>query len=145
MTVFPDGSKERLHGHNYQVELAVDLRDVSFANLVDFAPLKHALADLCAAWRERVLLAERNPHFVLVGHSDRHIEFVLCERRYLLPAEDVLLLPIENVVVEQLAALVAQVLRERLGPLLPHNVVAGLEVTVLESPGQGARVHVPFP
>jgi 6-pyruvoyltetrahydropterin/6-carboxytetrahydropterin synthase len=30
MTVFPDGTKEALHGHNYQVELTLELKDSSF-------------------------------------------------------------------------------------------------------------------
>ena len=46
MTVFPDGTKERLHGHNYQVGAVLELTDISFAHMIAFAPIKDALADL---------------------------------------------------------------------------------------------------
>ena len=36
MTVFPGGTKERLHGHNFQVHVTVELRDVAFAAFLDF-------------------------------------------------------------------------------------------------------------
>ncbi len=141
MTVFPDGSKERLHGHNYFIELSVELDDVSFSKLVDFGPLKRTVAELCAEWKERVILAERNPHFTVVRDADGEIEFTLCGERYLLPRGDVLLLPIENAVVEQLAEHIADRLADRIGALGGHphrGPVSGFEVTVTESPGQGA-------
>lgn len=138
MTVFPDGSKERLHGHNYHVGIGVDLTDVSFANMIAFAPLKEAVATLCLEWKERTLLAERNPYFELVRDDADELEFRLCGQRYVLPRQDVLLLPIDNIAVEPLAALVAELLLERLAHVLQSEVVTGLEVRVSESPGQGA-------
>ncbi len=134
MTVFPDGSKERLHGHNYFVELSVELEDISFSKLVDFGPLKRTVAELCAEWKERVILAERNPHFTVVRDTDGEIEFTLCGERYVMPRGDVLLLPIDNAVVEQLAEHIADRLADRIGV----GPVSGFEVTVTESPGQGA-------
>jgi 6-pyruvoyltetrahydropterin/6-carboxytetrahydropterin synthase len=138
MTVFPDGSKERLHGHNYTVAIALELSDVSFAKIIPFAAIRAALSELCSAWKERVLVAEDNPHFKLVRHDAREIEFVLCGKRYVLPAEDVLLLPIDNIAVEPLAGHCAELLRQRLAAILALPHVRTLEVTVAESPGQGA-------
>ena len=40
MTVFPDGSKERLHGHNYTVALSLELSDTSFAKIIPFAVIR---------------------------------------------------------------------------------------------------------
>ena len=145
MTVFPDGTKERLHGHNYQVSVAIEVADVSFAAMVPFAPIKAALAELCALWKERTLLAERNPHFTIVRESERELEFTLCGARYVLPREDVLLLPIDNVAVEPLAVHVAELLVAQLGPTLDAAHVLGLEATIAESPGQGASCHVDLP
>jgi 6-pyruvoyltetrahydropterin/6-carboxytetrahydropterin synthase len=142
MTVFPDGTKERLHGHNYQVGAALELTDVSFASMIAFAPIKDALAAICASFRERVLLAERNPYFEIVRDDGSELEVRLCGKRYVLPREDALLLPIDNVAVEPLAAHIADLLLTRLGDALPRGVVAALEVSVHESPGQGATCHV---
>lgn len=138
MTVFADGTKERLHGHNYTVAVAIEVERVDVQAMIPFAPIKAAIAELCAAWRERVLLAAGNPWFELLSDRDAvELEFRLCGARYVLPREDALLLPIDNVSVEALAAHAAALLRDRLLALgLPHAVA--LEVTVEESPGQGA-------
>ncbi len=142
MTVFPDGTKERLHGHNYQVGAVLELTDVSFAHMIAFAPIKDALAAICLAFRERVLLAERNPYFELVRDDGEELELRLCGKRYVLPREDALLLPIDNIAVEPLAAHIADLLLAKLGGTLPVGVVSALEVTLHESPGQGASCHV---
>lgn len=139
MTVFPDGTKERLHGHNYTLALALDLDRVDLPSMVAFAPLKAALGALCAAWKERVLLASHNPHFTIV-RDDTELEFRLCGDRYVLPRADALLLPIDNISVEQLAAHVAALLRDQIAGLSPH--VLAYEVTVAESPGQGSSCTV---
>ena len=139
MTVFPDGSKERLHGHNYTIAVAIDVDTVALAAMIPFTPIKQALSELCAAYKERVLLAEQNPHFVVVRDdvAARELEFTLCGERYVLPRGDVLLLPIDNISVEALAQHVATILKTKLAVLAaPH--VRALEVTVEESPGQGA-------
>ena len=137
MTVFPDGTKERLHGHNYTVAVAIDVDSVALADMIPFTAIKSALGELCAAYKERVLLAERNPHLQIVSDAADELELRLCGERYVLPRGDVLLLPIDNISVEQLAAHVAAVLRGKLAILAaPH--VRTLEVTVEESPGQGA-------
>src|SRR5688572_12089779 len=142
MTVFPDGTKERLHGHNYQLAVAIDVSDVRLAAMIPFAPVKVALGELCHAWKERVLIADRNPHYQLVRDDGAELEFRLCGQRYVLPRGDALILPIDNIAVEPLAAHVADLLLERLAGALAAPHVLGLEATVSESPGQGASCYV---
>jgi 6-pyruvoyltetrahydropterin/6-carboxytetrahydropterin synthase len=108
--------------------------------MIPFAPLKAALSDICAAWKERVLLAEQNPYFEIVRDDGTEIELRLCGQRYVLPRADVLLLPIDNISVEALAAHVASLLQSL--PLLAAPHVRTLEVTVEESPGQGASCAI---
>jgi 6-pyruvoyltetrahydropterin/6-carboxytetrahydropterin synthase len=140
MTVFPDGTKERLHGHNYTVALALDVARVDLAAMVPFAAIKACLAELCAAWKEHVLIAARNPHLVIVRDDGAELELTLCGQRYVMPRQDALLLPIDNVSVEGLAAHVAELLRERIAALSPHMLA--LEVTIEEVPGQGASCAI---
>lgn len=137
MTVFPDGSKERLHGHNYTLGIALELDSVALADMVPFAPIKAALADLCAAWKERVLVAERNPHLIIGRDDGKELEFTLCGDRYVLPRGDALLLPIDNISVEALATHSGELLAKKLAGVLPAHARV-LEVTVEESPGQGS-------
>jgi 6-pyruvoyltetrahydropterin/6-carboxytetrahydropterin synthase len=144
MTVFPDGRKERLHGHNYTVAVAVDLAAIGFEHIIDFGAIKQQVAALCAEWRERTLLAERCPRLERLVRDRGEVEFVLAGRRYVVPEEDLLLLPIENTSVEALSSLWADLLAERLASALRGSAAVGLEVTIEESPGQGARSYRPL-
>jgi 6-pyruvoyltetrahydropterin/6-carboxytetrahydropterin synthase len=137
MTVFPDGSKERMHGHNFQVQVAFELRQTALASLLDFALVKTALAEQCAAWDQRLLLASNCPHFKILEDDGHELEFMLCQRRYVLPRDEVTLLPLENIVVETLAQAFAEALVKRLGDALKPETVAAMEVTVSESRNQG--------
>jgi 6-pyruvoyltetrahydropterin/6-carboxytetrahydropterin synthase len=138
MTVFPDGRKERLHGHNYTVAVAIELCRIDHENMLEFDVVRTALVDLCSSLRERTLLARDNPRFELVRDDGLEIEFRLCGQRYVLPRQDVLLLPIDNVSVEQLAAYATEQLA---GALRSQPVATALEVTIEESPGQGASCY----
>lgn len=138
MTVFPDGTKERLHGHNYYMGITVELADIAFDKMIPFGPIKAAAAALCAEWKEHTLLAAHNPHLQVLRDGDGELEFRLCGERYVLPRRDVLVLPVDNMTVEALAAHAADVLLDRLAPVLHREVVEAIEILVTESPGQGA-------
>lgn len=137
MTVFPDGTKERLHGHNFQVMLEFELQTIRLASLLDFGVVKQTLAQVCQALDQRLLLGTRCPSFELIRQADGEVEFKLCGKRYVVPADEVELLPLENVVVETLAEEMAFRLVDRLGTHLKQDVVAAMIVTVSESAGQG--------
>jgi 6-pyruvoyltetrahydropterin/6-carboxytetrahydropterin synthase len=145
MTVFPDGTKERLHGHNFQVTVALDLHTVAFETFLDLGIVKRALHGLCREWHERLLLAERCPRLEIVRRDAEEVEVRLCGQRYVAPAEDVVFLPVENVIVETLAVELAHRMVDRLGGALRPEVVAGLHVEVREAPGQGAAFFLAFP
>jgi 6-pyruvoyltetrahydropterin/6-carboxytetrahydropterin synthase len=142
MTVFPDGTKERLHGHNYAVGVAIDVARVDLASMIPFTHVKAVIGELCAAWKERVLVAANNPHLVIARDDARELEFTLCGDRYVLPRGDALLLPIDNISVEALAAHVAELLRAPIAKLAAPAGGHALEVTISEHPGQGASCTV---
>jgi 6-pyruvoyltetrahydropterin/6-carboxytetrahydropterin synthase len=144
MTIFPDGTKERIHGHNFQVTVAFDLFDVSMQSFLDFAIVKRALDAQCKAWAERLLLPARSPHFRVNEQTETHIDFVLCDKRYVIPVEEVVLLPLENVVVETLAVQFAHEFVPRLGEAISKQTVAGIEVDVSEAAGQGGVYYWTF-
>jgi 6-pyruvoyltetrahydropterin/6-carboxytetrahydropterin synthase len=144
MTVFEDGTKERMHGHNFLVSAAFDLLRIDYGAMLDFALVKKCLAEQCAAWDQRLLIGERNPHFKLARKTSEDVEFTLCDRRYILPADEVVLLPLDNIVVETLAQQFAIELARRLGQGLRRDVVEMMEVTVTESHGQGASYQWTF-
>ena len=136
MTVFPDGTKERLHGHNYTVACEVEVASVDFAHMIPFAAIKRVLAEICSTFKERVLIARDNKFLAIVRDDAVEIELTLCGQRYVFPRADVLLLPIDNVSAEALAAHVAETVRAQLQ--LDASNARSISCTVEESPGQGA-------
>jgi 6-pyruvoyltetrahydropterin/6-carboxytetrahydropterin synthase len=144
MTVFPDGRKERLHGHNYAVSVAIDLGAIGFEQLIDFGAIKRAVSAECAEWRERTLIAGKSPRLERLSREAGELEMVLCGKRYVLPEEDALVLPVDNTTTEALAELWVERLVARLGSVLRGSVALGLEVRIEESPGQGAIAYRPL-
>jgi len=138
MTVYPNGRKERLHGHNFRVFVDLDLRDGSFAGMIDLDIARIALEEICKAWKERLLLATQNRFFELV-RDDHEVEFRLCGARYVVPRDEVVLLPIENASVEGLAEHIAHLLRDHLAPL---GGILGYQVRLEELPGIGASFRL---
>jgi 6-pyruvoyltetrahydropterin/6-carboxytetrahydropterin synthase len=135
LTIFPDGSKERLHGHNYQVKLTFDLVDASFEKMLPFSQLKTLIRNVCDQLDERILIAGENP-FVRIQESEKETEVVICGNRYVFPTSEVVVLQIKNVTAELLAREVAERIMNRLD--LPREVISGIEVYIEETRGQAA-------
>ena len=137
MTVFPDGTKERLHGHNYTVAVEIEVERIELEAMIPFTSIKTAIGELCATFKERVLIAERNPFLTIIADGPE-LELTLCGERYVFPRADVLLLPIDNVSVEALASYAATQLASRLA----LATARAISVTIEESPGQGSTTTV---
>jgi 6-pyruvoyltetrahydropterin/6-carboxytetrahydropterin synthase len=137
MTVFQDGTKEALHGHQYQPTLSVGVKDVSFQKTILFSEIKSAMKKIAALWDEKVLLATKNPHFKLKSHTKKSIEFILCGKQYLLPTDEVILLQVDNVTCENLAKAYFEFLKMELDCIQDKNI-RSVSVYIEESPGQGA-------
>jgi hypothetical protein len=65
-----------------------------------------------------------------------HFDVRYRERRYLIPADEVIVLPIGNTSAENLAAWFGRTMRDRMRGLWPHLRVHNLSVGVEETPGQ---------
>lgn len=143
MTVFADGSKERLHGHNYTVDVALELNESP--EMLPFSEIKKAMREICDAWDERVFLALRCPQMKIQHRDAVEIDFTLCGVRYVLPLQDLCLLEVTNITSESLCESFALLLRKALKKV-PQAVAClrSLEVRIDESPGQGASVSLNF-
>jgi 6-pyruvoyltetrahydropterin/6-carboxytetrahydropterin synthase len=137
MMVFPDGSKERLHGHNFRVTVSVEIRSLKYEHMLDFGIIKRSVARVCDSWDERLLLARRNPHMRLLRTAEGEVEFSPCGARYVVPAAEAVLLEVDNISVEVLASEFTTQLLAEFGPEV-RGMIAVIEVTIAESDGQGA-------
>jgi len=138
MTVFPDGSKEALHGHNYITEVSLDLESIELSQMVPFSSFKTFILKICEEWDEKVLLQKNCPFFKILSETSQDIEFLLCKKRYILPRDEVILLPLDNIATETLANLFCQKLLNYLETQNFFQNIRGIQVKIEESPGQGS-------
>jgi 6-pyruvoyltetrahydropterin/6-carboxytetrahydropterin synthase len=134
--IFADGTREELHGHNYQVRVtvqgALDAGDV----VLDFTKLKPLVKKTCDELDHRVILPLSHP-LLRVTEADGSIEALFKgEDRFVLPRRDVVLLPIKNTSTERLAEYIAHEVMKKIAGTAKGASLTRLEVEVEESGGQ---------
>ena len=141
MTVFSEKKKEALHGHNYQVAVSLQIDSTLQTQFVSFSTFKKPIYQLCAEWDEKVLLPGKCPF--LKVHNAEEIKFDLCGRRYQIPKDEVVLLPIDNVTCENLSALFLERYLALIGEHCDPKLIMSASVTIWESSGQGVTAKRP--
>jgi 6-pyruvoyltetrahydropterin/6-carboxytetrahydropterin synthase len=134
--IYPDGSAERLHGHNYRVFVEIDAELTRFGLVIDFQHVKPVIRELVGELDERWILPGEHPELCCTPAADGRVEVRYRERLYLAPAEDVLVLPINNTSAENLSAYLGRELCARIEARFPDVVVQSLRLAVEETPGQ---------
>jgi 6-pyruvoyltetrahydropterin/6-carboxytetrahydropterin synthase len=132
-TLFPDGRAELLHGHNYRVRVSLAGRALGEVGiLVDVARVKRRIRPACAALDERTLIPSETDRLSVTHDETGGVEVWFGERRYRVPEQDVVLLPLQNVSME----LLARRLWGEIAQELAGTAVDELTVEVEETPGQ---------
>jgi len=134
--IFPDGSAERLHGHNYRVSVGLEARLSRFGLVLDFQHIKPLIRELVSALDEHWILPGEHPELRVERRADGVVEVRYRERYYAAPAADVLVLPINNTSAENLSTLLGRQLLERLRARYPEVEVHALSLAVEETAGQ---------
>ena len=136
-TLFADGEVERLHGHNYYVEVTLEGPSLEHGLLFPFHEVKPIIGELCNRWDERVLLPTQ-AEWITLTEAGEGVKLALRTPRvskdYLFPIDDVAYLPCNNISSENLAALLLEDLGQRLKTVVPS--MQSLQVSVSESAGQ---------
>ncbi len=129
---------ERLHGHNWRVEAAIEGALDENHYVFDFIALRDGLQALVLELDHRVLLPDRHP-LIRVSTSDdgREVSARFEDRRWVFPNEDCCLLPIENTTAELISRWIGQTLISRLKLNTQHGLTR-LRVSVEENFGQWA-------
>ena len=134
--IFPDGSCERLHGHNYRVCVEIEARLSAHGLVLDFKQVKPVVRELVDELDEHWVVPGQHPVLTWQRGVDGQTEVRYGARRYSAPSGDVLVLPINNTSSENLAGWLGRELRARLGRRFNEVDVRRLRVAVEESPGQ---------
>lgn len=141
MTIFEDGTKEALHGHNYTVELTFEFISPTPGKplaMIPFSILKKPIKLICDAWDEKVLLATDSAFFKLKKKTEKESEFLVCDRRYVLPTDEVVFLSTDNITAEALAEEFCSQYLAQFKKGFLEKFFQSIQVRVDESPGQGA-------
>lgn len=139
--IFEDGNAERLHGHNYRVEVELHAAEERGGVVIDFHIVKRALGSVLEQLDERMLVPGLHPE-VLISELGDEIEFRYRDRRYLMPSADVVVLPVTNSSSEQLAKWIAEELLAHLRLPGGSTPIQRLQVSVEETPGQRGAVSI---
>ncbi len=120
----------RLHGHNYfiRVNLKGELNKEHM--VLDYGVLKEELRKITKPLDHRVLIPSQ-AEGLLIEEKDDSVEIHTCDKRYLLPKEDVVFLPLPATTSEELA----KYFHNELSKLWPKLIIT---VNIEEAPGASA-------
>lgn len=133
-TILSERSAERLHGHNYQMRVALTLNqlDPKLGMAFDFNAIKPKIRMICDELDERILLPEKSPYLKIEAAAPQ-LSVKFAHKTYSFPEEDCLRLPLTNVTSEELSRYLCQRLATALSSI-PHWT--SLEVNIEETRGQ---------
>lgn len=134
--IFPDGSAERLHGHNYRVTAEIEAALTRHGLVLDFKMAKPVVRELCDELDEHFLVPAEHPVLQHGVRDDGLLEIRYLDRYYAMPAEDAIVLPINNTSSENLATWFGRELMRRLSQRFPDVRFHALRVSVEETSGQ---------
>jgi 6-pyruvoyltetrahydropterin/6-carboxytetrahydropterin synthase len=136
-----EGTCENLHGHNFHVRVEARGDNSPDAYVVDFVRLNRHAADICRSLHDGVLLPGESDEVALRRDGDA----VVVEsygKRFVLPAESCIILPVPNTTAEMLAAHIADRLLAVLAAEGQAASLEALEVAVEEADDQwGVCIH----
>ena len=133
--LFPNGTREELHGHNYRVWVDVDAPMGDGDVVIDFLHLKPIVKELCDGLDHRTLLPLSSQHLT-VEERDGMIWAMHGEDKFAFPKRDVIVMNLPNTSTERLAEYICAELRERLNSQLDAVEIDRIRVSVEESSGQ---------
>lgn len=131
-----NGEVEPLHGHTFQVTLRVSGEPDSSGMVAEFSKIKPAMRDAIAPLRRRTLVPGHAPGLQVTPEHES-LSITCGRKRYLLPAEDVTVLPLANTTLEALAGY----LLDRVLPQLHTTGLVAAELQISELPGTAATAR----
>lgn len=141
-TLFSATERERLHGHNFAVQLAVTAPVGADGICFSYKEIKTRIRELCETLDEYVLLPQQSPHLQIQEDGLFYVVHFNNEKIPLLKS-DTLLLPIRNSTVEEFARyLLGQFIGD--GRFTQTRNICAVEIKVSSGPGQSgsSRWHL---
>jgi 6-pyruvoyltetrahydropterin/6-carboxytetrahydropterin synthase len=133
--IFADGRREPLHGHNYQVSVALEGELDRAGVLLNFIAFKPLVKRVCDDLDHRTLIQTASPS-LKITRKTKSVEIFYKKQKLLLPRSDVILLPLTNTSTELLAEYLAEQIRRKVRRQFPMATIRLIEVAVEEARGQ---------
>ena len=134
-TIFSATERENLHGHNFHVTLDATA-DIGADGLTfDYNVLKNELKRLCDELDELVLMPEQSP-YIGIEKDDDYTYVLFADERIPFLSRDLLLLPVRNISVEELAHYLLDRLRQ--APAIQAHNISKLVLKCASGAGQWA-------
>ncbi len=134
--IFPDGSAERLHGHNYRVYVEIAAELTQHGLVLDFKEVKPLVRELVDGLDEHWLVPGQHPVLRWNERADGVLEVRYLDRYYAAPRKDVIVMPINNTSSENLATWLGRQLHQRLRERFADLALYRLRLSVEETSGQ---------
>jgi 6-pyruvoyltetrahydropterin/6-carboxytetrahydropterin synthase len=132
--IFADGRREPLHGHNYQVAVAMEGELDRAGVVLDFITFKPLVKQVCDALDHRTLI-QTSSSAIEVRKTARQVAIHYKKQKLVLPRGDVILLPIANTSTELLAEYIAGQIKRKVRQNFPATI-RYMEIAVEEARGQ---------
>lgn len=133
-TIFSATERERLHGHNFAVQVHIEARMQGNGMGFDYGIYKKRIRQLCEAWDEYFILPGNSPYLRFEEDSN-YLYACFDQERIPFLKSDVLVLPIENATVEAFSFLLLEKLTEDPEELKRFQI-EDVRVKVFSGPGQ---------
>ncbi len=133
-TLFSASESERLHGHNYKVELELQAAHLNpeTGMIAPAHEIKTHIRAVCESLDEYVLIPKKSKWLKHEVHESQLI-VAFHNKHYSFPKEEAILLPLVNITTETLAVYVYDELKNK-----APDLFSKIKVTVNETHGQGA-------
>lgn len=138
-TIFSATERERLHGHNFAVELAVTAPVGADGICFSYKDIKTRIRALCDELDEYTLIPELSPHLRITTENEFFIVHFNGEKIPLLKS-DTLLLPMRNSTVEEYARYILGLFIDD-GAFVRARSICEVVVKVSSGPGQSGSSH----
>ncbi len=138
-TIFSKTHRENLHGHNFRAGIIITSRVEEDGITFDYGLFKKKTEHLCSELNEHFLLPANSPH-LKIETTETHIFAHFNSEKIPFLKRDVLVLPITNVTLEELAHWFLNRFLEDEATIKTYAIEA-IEVKVFSGPGQSASAN----
>jgi 6-pyruvoyltetrahydropterin/6-carboxytetrahydropterin synthase len=133
-TIFSATEREYLHGHNYQVSVAFNIKIKHNGLSFDYRHYKKKVLELCAQLDRRFLLPSQSPYLKIMDEDEFWVGY-FNHKKIPFPKEDTVILPLTNITIEELSHWFLQKILDGEHEFAQHDI-DGIMVKVYNGPGQ---------